>query len=343
MKNKKIKGKSNIINSNIKVIVINNNNQEKEKLNQDLIFTEYNYKNNNDKIDSKYNNTISYTDNEINKDLIDEKSRNINLNKYEIKDSFSQDKFIQTPSTFYSFSNLEKINNNCYTPNQRILNKEIYKINKRYTNFEKKLNIPRINSSIRPPHFSNKFEIIKNIKHSRNKKYQIMKNNKFKTNEKETKNFYLLKEYFNNNIIKKRKNHHNLLTIENIYFQGRKIYNNSQVKHEVSFLNKNKKYDLTLFKKKYSVKEIKYPYHNNIQKQYKIVNDNNPHLLEEIFKKQTLSNFNNKYTLKYKTNSSVKKENVMILFSLLKKYKNSDEDKQTAFDKYNSIKNIKKI
>ena len=77
-------------------------------------------------------------------------------------------------------------------------------------------------------------------------------------------------------------------------------------------------------------------------KKYKIINDNNHHLLEKIFKKQTLSNFNNKYTLKYKTNNIVRKENIKNLFSLLKKYKYSDEDIQTAFNKYNSMKKIKK-
>ena len=59
----------------------------------------------------------------------------------------------------------------------------------------------------------------------------------------------------------------------------------------------------------------------------KIINENNENLLEKIYKNQTVSNFNNKYNLKYNSNNCTKKESVKILFSLLKKYKYSEKDK----------------
>ena len=49
----------------------------------------------------------------------------------------------------------------------------------------------------------------------------------------------------------------------------------------------------------------------------KIINENNENLLEKIYKNQTVSNFNNKYNLKYNSNSCTKKESVKILFSLI--------------------------
>ena len=113
------------------------------------------------------------------------------------------------------------------------------------------------------------------------------------------------------------------------------------------YFNRNEKYNKnlksSLSKKKYTINEIKFPLYNNLTKKDRVINDNNDHLIEKVFKNQTLSNFNNKYTFKYKTSSSVKKENIKNLFSLLKKYKNSDRDKQTAFNKYNSLNNKRKF
>lgn len=348
MKNKEVSLKLNLINYKIKVIGINDINPKKEKYNQDLIFNETCFHSHNDKIFPKYNSTIT-NNNENDKVILNEQNKN-NFNLNNIKESFSQDKFIQTPANFYSFDNIEKIKNNYLTPNRaEKKKKDKYKINNRYKEIENNKNIHIVNSGVKSALFSksyyNKFGKIKNIKHSRNKVYPLISNNKHKnkTNEMKTyfKKFNILKEYFNNTNKEQKRSHHNLLTIENIYFQGRQTINNYQIKPPE--YDQNRQLNLTLFKKKYSVKEIKYPLYNNVRKQYKIINDNNDYLLEEIYKKQTLSNFNNKYALKYKTNNSVKKENIKTLFSLLKKYKHSDEDKKIAFNKYNSMKKIRKI
>ena len=40
----------------------------------------------------------------------------------------------------------------------------------------------------------------------------------------------------------------------------------------------------------------------------KIINENNENLLEKIYKNQTVSNFNNKYNLKYNSNNWTKKK-----------------------------------
>lgn len=69
----------------------------------------------------------------------------------------------------------------------------------------------------------------------------------------------------------------------------------------------------------------------------KIINENNENLLEKIYKNQTVSNFNNKYNLKYNSNNCTKKESVKILFSLLKKYKYSEKDKNNLFLYYNKL------
>ena len=324
------------------------NNRKKEKYNQDYIIKDKNQYINNNKINQKNRNIITYSnsDNEQDRD----KQNENNLSNINDKKILSKDKFIQTPSNFYSFINIEKLQKKCLTPNYR---REIKKENRfktyiRNNNYENNNIIPRIISRIKPKHFSksfyNKYQNKKNTKISRNHLYPILNSNKPRTKEiqKYLKNINILKEYFNNISQEKKTKHHNLLTIENIYFQKRPINNIYKINNSnEQNLMKNKNTKLSMLQKKYSIKEIKYPFNERVRK-YKIINENNDHLLEEIFKKQTLSNFNNKYNLKYKTNSSVKKENIETLFSLLKKYKYSDEEKRTAFNKYNSMKKIKK-
>ena len=350
MNGKESKPSINLLNSKVEVRAFCKDFSKKEKNNQD--FNDINLKLNNGKLFQKYNNIISYS----NTENIQKRERN-NQNKKSLRDLnnnneiFSEDKFIQTPSNFYNFSNIEKLQNKSFTPNNR---REIKKGNKfkayiRYNNYENNKIIPRIISGIKPTHFSqsfyNKFKSKKDEKLSRNQLCPIINNNKPKTNEMENffKNSNILREYFNNISKEKKKKHHNLVTIENIYFQKSSpniIYKINNVDEKNHMKNKNIK--LSLIQKKYSIKEIKYPFNNSVRQKYKIINENNDHLLEEIFKKQTLSNFNNKYNLKYKTNSSIKKENIKNLFSLLKKYKYSEEDKKTAFNQYNSMKKIKK-
>ena len=70
----------------------------------------------------------------------------------------------------------------------------------------------------------------------------------------------------------------------------------------------------------------------------KIINENKENLLEKIYKNQTVSNFNNKYNLKYNSNNCTKKESVKTLFSLLKKYKYSEKDKNIVIDRISNTR-----
>ena len=63
--------------------------------------------------------------------------------------------------------------------------------------------------------------------------------------------------------------------------------------------------------------------------------------LENTFKEQTLSNFNNKYYFKFKTNNMKEKEKIKKLFYLLKKHKDSEEEKNHDFLAFNLYKQKK--
>jgi len=65
------------------------------------------------------------------------------------------------------------------------------------------------------------------------------------------------------------------------------------------------------------------------QNTYNIVDNNIS--LENTFKRQTLSNFNNKYNFKFKTNNLKEKEKIKELFYLLKKHKDSEKAKNSDF------------
>ena len=350
MKNKEFKKEINLITPKITVISFNGINLKRDMYNQDLFFNGKNFVINKDNFVPIHNGTISST---IENDKNDKNQfRNININNACNKETLSQDKFIQTPPNFYSIENTEKNENFSFTPNKKFIKKnktykKIFKSKKNYQNFEDNKNIPRIYSGIRPTYFSKNFlknfETIQITNHSRKREYPMINNNKAKSKgiKHVFKNINILKEYFNNTNKDNNKRHHNLLTIENIYF-GNKSFRQRYKLDNDGDKEYYTKYKMPLLNKKYSIKEIKYPLCNSINRKYKIINDNNAHLLEEVFKKQTLSNFNNKYALKYKTNNNSKKENIKNLFSLLKKYKYSDRDKQSAFNKYHSLKKSKK-
>ena len=225
MKIKEKKRKINIKNSQF--IVINSIlNSKKENNSNDLLFNESNYYLNNDKILPKYNNTISYTNSESNKKSDKPKKTRI-LSNFNAKEVISSDKIIQTPPYFYSIDTIHKKRNKYIIPND----KHIDDLNKSKLNHREKI-IQRMKSDLRHFHFSktfyNKYGKIKNIKYSRNKIFPILKNNKQKTYayENSSKNFNIFQEYFTNSGNGIKKKHHNLLTIENIYYQ-RKYDNNN--------------------------------------------------------------------------------------------------------------------
>jgi len=62
---------------------------------------------------------------------------------------------------------------------------------------------------------------------------------------------------------------------------------------------------------------------------YNVVDNNIS--LENTFKRQTLSNFNNKYNFKFKTKNIKEKEKIKKLFNLLKKHKDSENAKNSDF------------
>ena len=299
-----------------------------------------------EKIIPKYNKTLSGRYSECNQKHNNSRKKNIlffsnpTLNQ---KDSTnSQDKLIQTPSHFYASENKINLKRECMPyiknssikiidePNHKTFDSCLNKYNKHICDLQRIVFGKKL--TLIPNKFYNTFGKLKDMKHSRNRIYPtILYNNKQKTGEETC----LKNSLKYNTMSEKRKNHHNLFTIENLYFQRR----NSEIEKSQKIIINNKM--KSLLHKKYSIKEIKYRQGNKIDKKYNVIDDDNEHLLEEIFKRQTLSNFNNKYNVRFKTNNKTKKENITNLFSLLKKYKYSDEDKQTAFNKYNSMKKIR--
>jgi len=345
MRNEKKNDKINISNNKIKVININSMDSKYKIFNQDL-----NCVDDNDKIVSRYFKTISYKnkenennihDNIVNNEIKEKNKYNIlnKANNNHAKVSILFNKFIHIPLINFSIDNINIINKNDFLLNRKHIKKDkIYKLSNNY----------KYNSKS-PKHFFKTFyediNILNNIKSSRNKIYSLI--NKQKTSALKTyfENLNLSNDYYKNKSDKERKRR-NLLNVENIYSQRKAINTYYKINSDNynDYLGKNQninhKFEL---RKKYSVNEIKFPLNNDLINKNRIINENNERFLEEIFKKQTVSNFNNKYTLKFKTSNSIKKENIKNLFSLLKKYKYSDIDKQTAFYKYKSFKNNKKI
>ena len=350
----------------IKVIDDYNIKTRSNAFKQDLFFDDENHDYN--KFFVNYHKTMSYSSNAKIKDdseklnkknyYLNNSLENNNNNFNNNKESLSQEKFIRTSPNLFSIQNMKMIRNKYLKP----IHKDIknFKIHKYNTNCLGKNS--RIFSSTKPSYFSKTF--YENCNDLSNPKYFLYKLiNKQKTSA--IKTYFqnkMLNEFYKNNIIiknhkqnnetntinnnsnstEKKKKHHNLLTIENIFSQRKTL--NHYLK---PYFNRNEKYNKnlksSLSKKKYTINEIKFPLYNNLTKKDRVINDNNDHLIEKVFKNQTLSNFNNKYTFKYKTSSSVKKENIKNLFSLLKKYKNSDRDKQSAFNKYNSLNSKRKF
>ena len=349
----------------IKVIDDYNIKSKSNQFKQDLFFDDENHDYN--KFFVNYHKTISYSNNAKYKDDSEQENKkncflsnsleNNNIYINNNKECCSQEKIIQTSPNFCSIQNTKSFRNKYLTPiHKNITNFKIHKNNSNYLGKSS-----RIFSSTKPSYFSKTFhENFYNFSSPKNILYKLI--NKQKTSAIKTyfQNKMLNEFYNNNNIIfknhtynndnnninnistEKKKKHHNLLTIENIFSQRRTLNNylKPYFNHDENY---NKNLISSLSKKKYTINEIKFPLYNNLIKKNRVINDNNDHLIEKIFKKQTLSNFNNKYNFKYKTSSSVKKENIINLFSLLKKYKNSDRDKQTAFNKYKSLNNKRKF
>ena len=112
----------------------------------------------------------------------------------------------------------------------------------------------------------------------------------------------------NNNLFKKKINN---------FFKNKFLQENTDIFQLEKFLfNKNNL-------------NIKFSLPQNFNNYKEIVVDNIS--LENTFKKQTVSNFNNKYFFKFKKNNLKEKEKIKKLFNLLKKHKNSDIARNSDF------------
>ena len=148
------------------------------------------------------------------------------------------------------------------------------------------------------------------IKNDDNKSFDIIQNkmNKRKnlTDIEINKNYNNL--HVNKKVIKKKIN---------TFFKNKYLQENTDI-FQIGKFFKNKN-DLNI---KFSIPKN---YETN-----NVIVDNNISL-ENTFKEQTVSNFNNKYYFKFKTNNLKEKEKIKQLFCLLKKHKDSEIDKNSDF------------
>ena len=359
MTNEEMKQKENII-YELNKIFKNNKKEENITFNVNLPIKKQKRILNDENVLLNNNNTISFERLKYIKFFTsifnnNESLKNPNNIKKKNKTQIFSDKIIQTPSYFYKTKNII-LNKSHFVP---ILNKKII-IKIKNSVFPKSIAIKKdenqkVINNIKLIRFTksfgkDKYIKIKNQILSRNKLSPIIKLNKKKVTKIRNIKHHLTNDYIPAHIsekkyfpISEKRQHKNLLNIENIYFQGQKHYNHYLSKRIIPFEGKKLKIKLHPLKKSFSVKDIKYPLNDNKYKTIKIINENNEHLLEKIYKHQTLSNFNNKYELKFKTNNINKKERIQFLFSLLKKFQHSEQDKKNVFHQYSRIKKPKKF
>ena len=333
--------------------LFNDKKEENITFNINLAFKKKDQKFQVDSLKNKHNNTISYSISKFfnlfssvllkntNKLLVLKKSKNIKKKKNRAE-VFS-DKIIQTPAFLFNINNII-INNSHFASKinkQLNIKKTIINSYIPLQNNKKRYTSTILKSKYSAKSFLNNPFTVEKPHLSRNKLNPI----KFFDKGKETKiknlKGYLSNGYSINPISEKRK-HNNLLDIENIYIQGKKHLNNFISNKSMQNDKIVKKFELFPLNRKVTIKKIKYPLGNGKNKTIKIINENNEHLIEKIYKNQTISNFNNKYKLKYKSKDVCKKENIKFLFSLLKRHKNSEKDKNDIFYYYSMIKKKKK-
>ena len=267
-------------------------------------------------------------DNQTNTDSAINNNKISNLRfslKKNLLDILSLENIIKPKQSIF-ISNLYNMNNNLITT-------------KKHKNYNNSTRMPKINP--------NKFQSIKDkIKldetfplkkriFSTNKRkfnksliFENINNINITINKDLNKNIKNIVGINNNNKIKKRINLEDIENSMNNYNKnvGKKLnnfFNNKFLQENTdifkvsrNIINKN---DVNL-----QFSEPKNSNSNNI------IVDNNISL-ENTFKEQTLSNFNNKYYLKFKTNNLKEKEKIRKLFYLLKKHKDSENDKNSDF------------
>ena len=330
-------------NLSIKNIAINQKGEKYKTLNYNLDSQRNKNKRNVDLVLKNNNKTISYNKSKYIKFFLSfctndqtlAKLKNIRKNKTEL---FS-DKLIQTQPLFFKLRNAfinnmpsSKNNNNNKIKSNGFPNRNKLNI----------VNIPAISKPISINKSINK-SVNKSINKSINLPNKILLKNKIFLYRNLNKKPKVKNKSINYQLNKKNKEsksyilsnrHHNLINIDSIYSQVNK--QNSNLNSYRKIKNENNIQKIPAIKK-ITFKKIKYPLLNNNFRNVKIIDENNAHLLEKIYKNQTVSNFNNKYNLKFKSNDLMKKERVKILFSLLKKYKNSEKEKNKLFLYYNKL------
>lgn len=154
------------------------------------------------------------------------------------------------------------------------------------------------------------------------------KNNKHKN---ENNSVFLNKKSIKNSMDKATENNTNfnkkLPKQTNIIFNNKLIRETTKklTKKKVNSNPKNANINI-----KFTKNEI--PDSSNI-----IINENDNEALEQTYKKQTVSNFNNKYNFKYKTSDPKQKEKISNLFHLLKKKDYSEKEKYDIFMAFNLL------
>ena len=345
------KGKCNQIDIDKQIISINNKKKEESNtFNRNTPHKKKNYKLNTEILSLKHNNTICYSKSKYfnffssfyNKNKNLKKSRKIGKNKTELV----SDKIIQTPAAFYK-------NNKSFVNKSHFIQKAIIKLDIKNSIYPNKIFLKNINKgknysinnrsiNFYKLYIGDKLKK-KNQKFTRNKLNPILNLENERISKINKSRSHLTNYYIPNNAYE-RRNHKNLLNMENIYFQSRKNLNNFMPNMSMQNYKGINKYKLLPSNKKLTIKKlksIKYPSSDNKYLNIKIINENNEHMLEKLYKQQTVSNFNNKYQLKYKTNDTSKKENMKHLFFLLKKFKYSEKEKKNIFSNYSKIKKKK--
>ena len=272
----------------------------------------------------------------VNTNIFPEKKeiKNKNKNKYddknEIKNKITKSKINDKRNDKNNLKENKISENN--------LNNIINNINNQENNSIIKININENNKS---------FNDNKNKNKNKNKKYNIRNRNiltainfsQGKDRENPNYNHQYIKKLLNKNyiydykkIINKKKN--NFESMNEELKINSLIYSEELKKNETKLILSNKLYHLR-------EKNIKFsPCRYNLFNVPVIENNNS---LEETIKQQTVSNFNNKYNLKYKTKNPKEKEKIKTLFNMLKKHKDSEFQKKIDLKKYNSIKKKYKI
>ena len=321
-------------------------NDEKEDyitLNINALFKKENNEHNIDIFLPEYNKTISYNKSKYVNFFSTFSNKNIILNnqknKLKNKTDILSDKIIQTPDFFFHINKI--VINSSYisgcSKNEVNINNSAFPNRNIFKKLKSNKSSSKLNSFSFIKPLTDKFFKLYNKISSRNKLSPIIQFQNAQKLKHKKLNYHLTNDIIINQTPKKIY-HRNLFDIENIYNQQKKLYSNLRS-------NKGTQNELIFKKipaKQIAIKKIKYPVINNSSKRIKILNESNEYLLEKIYKNQTVSNFNNKYKLKYKTNNDSKKENIRNLFFLLKKYQYSEKDKNHLFQYYNKTNQRKR-